>query len=258
MINNASNTINETINLNVNQSFANTFTTGTYYWKINCKDYAGNEFNSSERIFSMTAVVSSSSSGGGGGAGVGISSVGEIFEIDSTQASNSYTKDLKKNDKIKFTFFDEKLEEHSLSVSEIIENSVTILIQSEPITIKLGIGQSAKLNLTSSEYYDIYVRLNSIVGNSASVTIQTIHEEISKAPITGDSIDDINRELEDIGEIYSQISNLKTYIYVLVVIIILIIIYLFWKGLMADKKKSDRKKHIIGLRERFRKSIGRK
>jgi len=151
-----------------------TLTPGTYLWQINCADMAGNQENSSSRSITITApAVQISSSGGGGG-----SSTVQTYTLTKEQASSGYTKELGKSEKIIFTIFDEKTEQHELTLDYVGSNFVNLTLRSAPIRIVLGIGQSIKLNLTSSQYYDLYIKLDEIVNNKAKLTIQTIHENI--------------------------------------------------------------------------------
>ncbi|MFH1711233.1 MAG: S8 family serine peptidase [Nanoarchaeota archaeon] len=152
-----------------------TLTPGTYSWNINCSDIAGNQENSSSRSIIITALaIQTSSSGGGGGGGA----TAQIYTLTEEQTSSGYTKELGKSEKIKFTIFDEKAEQHELTVDYVGSNFVNLTLRSTAIKIVLGIGQSIKLNLTSSEYYDLYIKLEGIANNKAKLTIQTIHEVI--------------------------------------------------------------------------------
>ena len=147
-----------------------------YYYNISSCDFAGNCITNGTYNFTTSSapqVMQASSSGGGGGGAGYLTYVPTKEEI-----SKGYTKELSKQDKIKFTFFDSNAGEHNLILNEIKSNSVNITIKSSPINLLLGIGQSVKLNLTSFNYYDIYIKLDSIENNRAKMTIQTIHEEI--------------------------------------------------------------------------------
>ena len=44
----------------------------------------------------------------------------------------------------------------------------------------MNVGQGAKLNLTSPDYYDLLIKLNSIKDSKANMTMQQIYEEIPK------------------------------------------------------------------------------
>jgi subtilisin family serine protease len=242
---------NSSIDKSLNLSLTQSFVPGSYVWSINCSDDAGNIDNSSSRGFSVSAPSvgsSSSSSGGGGGGGV----ISKTYTLNSLQASSGYTNQLKKNEKIKFTFFDKGSDSHTLNVDNIGINFVELTIRSEPIKLKLGVGQSAKLNLTSPDFYDLYVKLNSVNGK-ADLTIQTIHEEIvGDSLITGDVIDesvsDDESLDEDIDALGSEIGKLRLIVSVLVLIIIGIVIFLLtrWKKIEIFEGKKFDKKKIVG------------
>ncbi len=230
IINGVVNLINSSVDKNIIQSFSQSFSPRTYNWNINCSDDAGNIGNSSVRSFVVNADSRPPPGGGSSSSTSSAIITSKTYVISNEQVSKGYTKELGIKDKIKFIFFDEKAEEHVLSVNEINKSYVKIIIQSSPMSLILGIGQSAKLNLTSNDYYDLYVKLNSIENNKAELTIQTIHEEIPKVPITGKVVEEKQESLieedENIGE---ELKKLKTIIYILVVIVILVIIYLLFR-----------------------------
>jgi subtilisin family serine protease len=254
IVNGGVSSTNLTINKSsVNLTFVQSFVPGSYNWNINCSDDAGNVGNSSVRSFSVVGVsapvVSASGSSGGGGTS------SKIYVLNETQSSQGYTKKLNKNDKIKFTFFDENSEEHTLTVSKINFDSVEFIIMSEPINLKLGIGQSAKLNLTSPDYYNIYLKLNSIVSNVAEITLQTINEKIIEEENVVGANDFKNEsvsEENDLGEgsLIFEITKLRNIIDILVVIIILIIIILIIIILLTRKIKTEKPK-VKHKRESF-------
>jgi len=240
---------NSSINKSLNQSFVYSFGVGSHSWSINCSDDAGNIGNSSSRSLVVNAaasVVGSSSSGGGGGG-----SSSKTYVINAEQASKSYTKDLAKNDRIKFTFFDTNKGEHYVIVNIVNSNSVDLTIQSEPIKLRLGVGQSAKLNLTSENVYDLYIKLNSIANGKAELVIQTINEEIvlESKSISGKAVDNVEGIVDDRitneeRDIFvSEIQRLRNTIYFLVVVIIFVLVFLLSRG--WDKKSlKDLKKKV--------------
>ncbi|MEN7981949.1 MAG: S8 family serine peptidase [Nanoarchaeota archaeon] len=146
------------INISLTQNFTKIFLPGTYNWQINCTDLANNIENSSTQSFIITApaVVTSSE-----GRGSGSSSV-KTFVASPEQTSTGYTKELAKNDKIKFTIPNELSEQHTITTNYVGIDYADITIQSNPINFVLYIGEEKKLNLTSSEYYNLYIKLNSI------------------------------------------------------------------------------------------------
>ena len=179
IINGAISLTNSSMNVSVMQSFSKIFTPGTYIWKINCSDLAGNVNSSVESSFIITALSVVSSSGGGGGSSTVISSaISQIYEVSVAEISAGYTRSLKSNEKVNFSIFDFEGGQHLLTISEVGVDYVNLVIESNPINLTLGVGQSVKLNLTSKVYYDLLVKVNKIVEGEAELTIQLINEPI--------------------------------------------------------------------------------
>jgi len=229
-------------NLDSNYSFVQIFSPGDYSWKINCTDLAGNQNSSETKSFTITApAVQASSSGGGGGGG----STGTTYIANEEQTRGGFTKELKEQDKIRFTIFDAKSEEHTLTINDIGNNFVNFTLKSNPINIKLGISQSIKINLTSSDYYDLYIKLNSIENSKASLTIQTIHELIIINSVK------INEEENKTGKQPGEdLENEKknyliwfVFISIVIIAITAIIIHLIDKGMYREKIKNTIKKY---------------
>lgn len=147
---------------------------GEYSWSINCTDNAGNSANSNitlsgSRTIKISSPPSTSRGGGGGGASY------STFSADEGQMLSGYQKELEKGDIIKFNINNQA---HNLKVDYIGENSVNLTVRSSPISLLVLTGEEKKLNLSSSDYYDFSVRLNSISEAGADITIKEIYELI--------------------------------------------------------------------------------
>lgn len=228
IIDDSVNSTNSTIIDSINQSFTENFGPATYEWRINCTDSALNLGNSSQRTFTVSAPAVVVSGGGGGGGGGTL--VSKTYSASVIEASSGYTKSLGRTDKIEFTFFDELQESHSLTIDTIGLDFARLTIRSEIIKLTLGIGQSVKLNLTNLEYYDLYVKLNSIIGSKAEITIQTIHEIINVKTVTGDVV---NEEIvERVAPEDAQELNRKDYkidyIIVIAILVVLLFLIIIW------------------------------
>lgn len=193
---------------------------GEYEWTVECFDRAG---NSDEDTFIIDIQAADEGGGGGSSSGTNIisSSATSTTSTDTTDSSDSsssstvvntkddgdfsptpaetkksYTQEVKEGRKIivvlevtKETNTSGTLEtitfneSHSITVAEITEDSVILTIASDPINLTLSAGEDKKLNITSAEYYDLYIRLNNItIENSserASLTVKTIHQPTS-------------------------------------------------------------------------------
>lgn len=240
------NLTNSSVNQSQTQELSLTFGTGAYSWSVNCTDSAGNQGNSSQESFTITSPPTQvASSGGGGGGGEPTS---RTYAPTTEQVSGGYTKDLSEGDKIKFTFFDVKASPHTLTVERVGEDFVDLTIQSNTIKLTLGIGQSAKLNLTSADYYDLYIKLESITNNQAKLTIQTINEKISKITIGGQTIreeeKDERRGSEETDEKQEELGEERGSLMYIVLIYIGVVVFigiLFSLIVTKLKKKSQKK-----------------
>ena len=226
----------------------------TYYYNVTSCDQAGNCVINGTYDFTTSAPAADPVSSGGGG-GVSTTS-SNTYTLTASQASSGYTQELEEDDKIKFVFFDKKSVQHTLTLDDVGNNFVKLTIRSDPIELTLGIGQSAKLNLTSSNYYDLYIKLNSIDNKKAKLTIQTINEEVPQTPITGDVIQD------EIGDGEKQITtmdngkekdNLKNILIIVLIVIVLALIFVI--TLKQVNKKSEAKTKIQEYKSNFEKII---
>jgi subtilisin family serine protease len=231
VINNVISQTNNSINQSQTQNFIQTFTPGTYVWKINCTDLANNQNNSVSNSFTITAETITTSSGGGGGG-----TRYETYTPTVEESSGGYTKGLRRNEKIKFTFLNQEAKQHTLTLNNVGKDFINLTIQSDPIKLDLIVGQSVKMNVTSPDYYDLYIKLEDIQNNKAEITIQTIYEEISKTIIPGGNIGEGNITNTDVEEnivslIFSN-KKIKIILYLIITaitIFIIIITYILVK-----------------------------
>ncbi|MEA3248324.1 MAG: S8 family serine peptidase [Nanoarchaeota archaeon] len=242
---------NSSINTSITQSFSQTFTPGTYIWKINCSDFAGNVNSSDENSFTITAPLVVVSSSGGGGGSATTSTPSKVYEANVSEISAGYTKNLKSNEKINFSIFDFEGGRHLLTINEISTDYVNLLIESDPINLTLGVGQSVKLNLTSKIYYDLFIKINKIIAGEAELTIQLINEPIEARVVEVVTTGKIE-EVEPI--IVKDYSGIVTILTVLFILIGLIILKLDRKELKPKKILEKKKKKRHGKKRKKTKS----
>lgn len=148
----------------------------SYNYNLTICDLAGNcNFSLGSFITQSPSVVRSSGGGGGGGT---VQNLPLVYAPSQQQTFSGYSADLKKDDQVIFTIFDENAQNHTIRIVNITNISVSLVVQSNPVNVTLGIGQSIKLNLSSPEFYNLFLRLDSILNGKAKLTIQTIHELI--------------------------------------------------------------------------------
>jgi len=138
----------------------------TYYYNITCCDYSSNCNTTGPESFTTTA-----SDGGTGG-----SSGGSSFTLPTTgvydanlAVSNENTITEREGFIAKFTA--DGTNSHTMTFSEITEDSVTITIASNPITFTLGIGQGKQITLDG---INLLVTLKNIVSGQAQIVLTKI------------------------------------------------------------------------------------
>jgi len=248
------------VNLSKNQNFNQSFSPGNYNWSVNCTDLADNIGNSSLRNFSVSSPSDSSSSSssgsGSGGGGTIISKIGKTYSITQEKLIKGYNLELKKDDKIEFNLSvpadpsdRSKTEKHSLTVNSVGNNSVNLTLQSSVINMVLSVRETKKFNLTSDEYYDLYLRLESIVDKKANLTIKEIYENISGQLNQSKNITVEKEEFEkdknfldrkklNIKYILQNIVFTKSFLIITAIIVIIVIIVV----ILRKKKPIKRKK----------------
>ena len=205
------------------------------------------------------AEPSTEKTSGSGGSG----SSYNIYKITSEQASKEYTQEFNLNDKINFGITSEdKTEQHSLTIDNIKNNFVELTIQSEPIKIKLNVGDEKKLNLTSAEYYDLYVKLESIINEKAKITIKTINEEISStSPIITKAISEKSKEeiketenksLKITGAVIGFVKSKIGMVLIFIVLIIVLFVHLKKNNLKVTSRGKKNNLNVIPKEVRAR------
>ena len=150
--------------------------TGTRTVRVYAEDEAGN-IGTDSVTFTKTVAAETS---GGGGAFISPEDKGWTFTmtVSDEQLLDGFQRALAKNERFKFRVGGE---DHSVGVVAIDGNLVTIQIWSNPQTATLSVGQSSKFDVNNDGYYEVYVKVNSVSGGVADVTVQSIYEKIPAA-----------------------------------------------------------------------------
>jgi len=222
IVNGTINLTNSSMNQSINQTFSKTFTPGTYTWKINCSDFAGNVNSSSANSFTITAESSGNTNTGSTSTSSTSSSPAAatpaepaVYNVSVSEVSKGYTQSLKKDEKINFSIYDLEGGRHLLTVDEVGVDYVNITIESNPVNLTLGVGQSVRLNLTSPNYYDLFIKLNNITNGSAELTIQLINEPIEAVVVTEKEI------------VKDRFLEGKDYFWVVIVLVVVLAVVVF-------------------------------
>jgi len=205
----------------------------SYSYYFRCKNNYDNIANNSYYlIFSVNSPSTPSGGGGGGGTPT------KVYEVTGATLSEGYNAALSKGDKIEFQSGSGS---HTLTSNSIGTNFVNITIQSSPINIKLLVGESKKLNLSSNEYYDLYVKLESIKSGKANITLKSIYESIisveeSKLEINQTAITTIGEENKTVPSTPAAIAGWPVYV-TAVIFLVLIIFLIRWLIRILKTKK---------------------
>jgi hypothetical protein len=190
----------------------------------NCKN------ETSSFTTSSLSISSSSSRSSSSGSVATIVPQAKTYEVTITQMEGSRIQLLKKNEKIIFKVSSLEKNNHSLTLNEIGPNYINITIQSNPINLKLKIGEETKLNLSSKNYYDLKIKLKNITNSTAELTMQIISEPIQI--IIPDEIPAI-----------PETKNTHKDIIKVAIILLLAITIFYWINSKELKSSKHNKKH---------------
>lgn len=136
---------------------------------------------------------------------------------------------LSQNDKISFNL-ENKI--HELKINYITNESVSITVSSEPITLKLKINESKKINLNNDNYYDLSIYLRNILKSSENLEAVLIIKEINETIKIIDEKLPKTTESQETKLIEENIPNKYGYIiYLLIGSIILVMMFIFYEAI---------------------------
>lgn len=199
--------------ISVENTFTKSFDVGSFSWSIGCVDLAGNAVNSSSYTYTVNSVPTSS----GGG-----SSSRAISEAKMEEGITQY---IRKGKKVEFYSNNKK---HSLKVDDILEDSVVVTIQSDPIILTLKTNQTQKVDLDSDKIYDLEVVLNKIGKSSAEISMKNIEEAIPIRHISTEpkeNIEEVVPELEEEAPIAIDAFQLNVWRVLAILVVILMILF---------------------------------
>ena len=143
----------------------------TYSYAFTCTSYAGNAKTTT--LSFATANCQGSVAGGGGSGGTATTWTNTIVLSTTELSSEGVTKELSQQSRVEIKVGGKK---HYVGVTSLTATSATIEISSDPVSVKLNIGQDAKLDLDKDGVYDMYVKLNNIANNKADISVTKIEE----------------------------------------------------------------------------------
>jgi hypothetical protein len=149
---------------------------GTHTVKCKVHDTVGNTKEvSTSSSNHFTVSVTSSGSGGSGSSGSGGAAVS--FDVDFSTSPQATFK--ASQGRIKSFSFDGATK-HTITFNEITATSATLIVASDPVTVKLNVGQSKDVDVNADGVNDMKVTLNSVSNGVADVTVTKIEEGAMK------------------------------------------------------------------------------
>ena len=172
----------------------------------------------------------STTSPSGGGSSPSTTSVwANTYVLDSVDFSSmlTLTKDLGIKNRIKLKIGGET---HYVGVLSVSESSALVEVSSSPINSTLQIGEEKKFDVDVNGVYDLIVKLNSIEGNKANLTINYIQESIPENKRMTD-----NNALEQDYSPKSSIKS-KSILFILLVIAVAVVLGITFLGRKNKRK----------------------
>ncbi len=155
---------------NCNETDVVNFTTNTtlYCGDGTCNN--GESCSSCSTDCGDCVVVSSGGGGGGGSSSLGVLSNPVMTE----KLEEGYSKEYRVNQETYFKNSNNDI--HKVKLKNVIYDAAEIEIQSDPVVIYLHENESKKMNLTSAEFYDLYIKVISLGSSNANIMIKEIKE----------------------------------------------------------------------------------
>ncbi|MFH1801715.1 MAG: hypothetical protein ABH804_02710 [archaeon] len=146
----------------------------TYSFQVSCSDAAGNSGTSA-----LTSFSTSDCSVGGSLSGDSSTTTTwtNTYSVTNEQFENGYSKLISAKERIRVNI---GTKTHYVGVKSVSATGAVVEIASDPIEVKLDIGEDAKVDIDDDNYYDIYVNLIGIENNKANLLVQKIYEEYSE------------------------------------------------------------------------------
>lgn len=169
-------TMTNTTSINFNYTL--TLNDASYNVIYYCNDTANNingSLNVSFTVYNAPETTDTPSPGDGGSYTPLFWTNTEV--ITEEQFNQGVTKDLavKSRIKLKINNID-----HYVGIKELTATTAIIETASAPKESTLSIGEEENFEVTGDEYYDLYIKLNSISNNKAEITIKSIHVLITE------------------------------------------------------------------------------
>ncbi len=152
----------------------------TYTYVVTCHDELANSASSTLAVITNSCSSGGSSTGSGsGGSGSSDTTWKMTYKSTEEEVTSGFSETLSSKQRVSVIINGET---HHVGVKSLTTTKAIVEIASTPITVELAPGQDTKADTNSDGYYDLYVKLVSIVDNKATLDIRKINEAIPQAP----------------------------------------------------------------------------
>jgi len=212
---------------------------GTYQAVCVVTDSVGNTATSSTYEFSAHLTSLGGGTSGGGSSGGTAATTTLSVDHDLTTSGEEATIEKKQGAIVTFTL--DGSNEHKITFKQVAEDTVTLIIESDPIEVTLKVGESTEVDVDGDGTNDLKVTLTAIEDGMAKVTTEKIAETTEPAPIVdGDGAttttiagaETTTLPTPPSGEPEGKRSLIWLWIVIIVIIIVIIVI--------ATKKKGQK------------------
>jgi|SRR3989344_2296445 len=126
---------------------------------------------------------------------------------------------------------------HILYVEKVTSTSATILIASEPLKATLSVGTSKKFDLNRDGTNDIEVKLNSVDGSAADLTVTRLSEGADKLTIVPIVAEEAEEAAPSVAEEQPPVTGKPKMNTGLIVTIVIVLVVIVAAALLLRKKK---------------------
>jgi len=126
---------------------------------------------------------------------------------------------------------------HSLYVEKVTSTSVTVVIASDPLKATISVGQSKKFDLNRDGTSDVEVKLNSVDGKDADLTITRLSEGADKLVIVPTVAEEAEEVAPSVAEGQPPVTGKPKMNTGLIVTIVVVLVVIVLAAVLMRKKK---------------------
>ena len=130
----------------------------------------------------------------------------EVFDADFSKIEN---KNLEaKQGEVKLFSFNVQIT-HKITLLNVTSDSLKLLIESNPITLILNVGETKQVDVNIDEINDLEITLVSISGGNANISIKKLEgaEIVAEQELNNEPLFDVNIEIENLFKVVKSGGN---------------------------------------------------